>query len=77
MPFQNIQVIFTLAMNNNLFEFLGIFNYDSGIFIMHSCKGFAQFLIVRLAFCLDCGPVFGLRVNYGLKFKGFSGTVSV
>ena len=49
MPFQNIQVIFTLTRKNNLFQFFGIFNLYGGIFKIHPLQGFTQFFIIAFA----------------------------
>ena len=59
-------MVFSLAMNNYLFQFFGILDYNGRIFKMNFIQSFAKFLVITFALSFNCSTVFRFR-----KFNSF------
>ncbi len=61
-------MVFTLAMDYDLLQFLRVFDYYCRILKMYLVKGFPKLFIVAFALCLYGCPVFGFRELYAFIF---------
>ena len=52
-------MVFTLAVNYYLFQFLGIFDNDGRVLKVDLAQGFSKLFIITLALSLDGSTVFG------------------
>ena len=61
-PFHRVQVEFSLTGDNHLFQFLGIFHEERGVFLMNTLQYFGEFfLVARVGGTYGCSET-GIRV---------------
>ena len=61
-PFQCTQMEFSLTMNKNLFQFLGLFNNPSRIFLTHTIQNSHHLFCIGFIYRTDCTGIFRIRI---------------
>ena len=67
MPFEDIEMVLTLAVDDDLLELLGVLDEDRRVFLVHAAEGLTHLLLVTLAERLDGSTVLGLGELHVLK----------
>src|SRR5665647_1772463 len=67
MPFKDIEVIFTLTVDDYLFQFLGVLHNNCRIFLVHTVECLTHLLLIALTYRLDGGAVLRGGKHHRLK----------
>jgi len=67
MPFGNVQMKFSLAHQDDLFQFFGIHQDQGRIHFIHFTANTAKLFIITLVFCLHRRSEFGFRILNGFN----------
>src|SRR4030065_2150427 len=57
-------MVFSLSVDNDLFQLLGIFHNDGRIFKMYFIQSFTKLFVITFTLCLDSCTVFRCRKFY-------------